>query len=129
MAKECKIARRFQYITYIITTVFTILSIILSRIDKGETDAFIIVDIVLGSLLILSLTFSITLLNKDLLEIFLGVNGVLWMANNILGFFTYINPKDKDYLGICIFLRVFRILSVFSCMAFITIKIDEEEDY
>ena len=119
---------RLKYITYLISVTFSILSTVLSYIDKQEADAFIIVDIVLGSILILILTFGVTLLNKDLVEVFIGVAGVFWMSNNILGFFTYKNPKYKDFLGVCVFLRIIRVITVFGCMMVIVIRIDEGDD-
>ena len=117
---------RFQYITYLISVSFSILSTTLTLIDKREIDTFNIIDIVLGSLLIISLTLGISLLKEDLIEIFMGINGILWMANNILGFFAYKDSRSKDFLGICIFLRVIRIISVFFCMMFIVIRFEEE---
>ena len=112
----------------LISVTFSILSTVLSFIDKQEADAFIIVDIVLGSILILILTFGVTLLNQDLVEVFIGVAGVFWMANNILGFFTYKNPNYKDFLSVCVFLRIARIISVLVCMMATVIIIDEEDD-
>ena len=122
------VTHRLKYITYLISVTFSILSTVLSFIDKEEADAFIIVDIVLGSLLILLLTFGVSLLNEDLIEVYIGLAGLIWMANNILCFFTYKNPKYKDFLGVCVFLRIARIVSVFACL-FVTIsRIDDGDD-
>ena len=122
------VTHRLKYITYLISVTFSILSTVLSFIDKEEADAFIIVDIVLGSLLILLLTFGVSLLNEDLIEVYIGLAGLIWMANNILGFFTYKNPRYKDFLGVCIFLRIVRIISVFACMAVTITRIDDGDD-
>ena len=127
MPKTYGILFRIQFILYLISVIFSILSTVLSIIDKAEIDDFIITDIVLGSLLILILTFGIRSLDHDMIEIFLGVTGVLWMANNVMGFFTYMNPKRKDFLGVCVFLRIMRILSVFAYIMTTAIKIDEED--
>ena len=125
MSDTVKIMNRLICISFLISVVCTILSIVLSIIDKEKLDIFNIIDIILGSLLILVLTFDIFLTNEYYMEIYGGITGILWMANNILGFFTYKNAKGKDYLAICIFLRVARILSVFSFMFGVAIKIDE----
>ena len=119
---------RLKYITYLISVTFSILSTVLSFIDKEEADTFIIIDIVLGSILILLLTFGVSLLNQNLIEVFIVVTGLIWMANNILGFFTYKNPRYKDFLGVCIFLRIVRIISVFACMAVTITRIDDGDD-
>ena len=127
MPKTYGIGYRVQLIFYLISVVFSILSTVLSIIDKEEIDDFIITDIVLGSLLILILTFGVSFLERDMLGIFLGVTGVLWLANSVMGFFTYMNPKRKDFLGVCVFLRIMRILSVFAYIMTTAIKIDEED--
>ena len=123
---KCDIEHRFQYILYLISVGCSILSTTLTIIDKKDIDIFNIIDIILGSLLLLSLTFSITLLKDNLNEVFLGINAILWMANNILGFFSYKDSRSTDFLGVCIFLRVIRIISVLACMIFITFILDEE---
>ena len=110
MSDTTKIMSRLIYITFLISVVCTILSVVLSIIDKEKLDIFNIIDIIYGSLFILVLTVGIFLQN-NLFEVFIGIFGFIWMANNILGFFAYKNAKGKDYLGVCIFLRIVRIIS------------------
>ena len=117
--------RRLVYILFLISSIFSILSTVLSIIDKEEIDKYIIIDIVLGSTLILLLAFGVIFVNESVMEPFLYVTIVIWMANNVMSFFTYKNPNKKDFLGVCIFLRVIRIISVFLCMGMITVKIEE----
>ena len=128
MSDIVKIMNRLICIAYLISVVCTILSIVLSIIDKEKSDIFNLIDIILGSLLILVLTVGIFLKNRNLIEFYIGIFGFIWMANNILGFFAYKNAKGKDYLGICIFLRIVRIISVFGFILPVNIKTDELDD-
>ena len=128
MSDTIKIMNRLICIGYLISLVCTILSIMLSIIDKEKLDIFNIIDIILGSLFILALTVGIFMPNRDLAQVFAVIFGFIWMANNILGFFAYKNAKGKDYLGICIFLRIVRIISVFGFILPVNAKIDELDD-
>ena len=97
----------------------------LSIIDKEKADIFNTINIIFGILLILVLPFGLNILSRSLLEIYTGIFGFIWMGNNILGFFSYKNERGIDYLGICIFLRIVRIISGFSFILVLNIRDDE----
>ena len=116
---------RVDIIAYLISVFCTILSVILSIIDKEEADIYNIIDIILGILLILVLTFAISLLKKRAEKCYFYIAVLTWIANNILGFLTYKNEKSEDYHGVCVFLRIVRILSVLSCLMLSFHRIDD----
>ena len=110
---------RFRIVLCIINITLTIFSFVFTYLDKVEIDACVIVDLIFGFLLIASLISNLFRHSFSHECIFFGINGLLWMANNILSIFTNLNRKYDDFLSICIFCRLMRAL--FVLLFFITI--------
>ena len=129
MSKHFGILNRLICITYLISLYCTLLSIMLSIIDKKEADIFNIIDIISGSVLLLVLTYGIRLLNGSLMGIYIGISLPILAITSFLGFLSYNNASGKDYIGVCIFLRIVRIISVLGFIIVVYIKSEELYDY
>ena len=131
MPANFRIKYAINNISYLMSVTFTILSTVLTLIDKREIDSINIADIIFESLLILSLTISFIFIykfNKTLLFVFIGIISLLWLVTGVLGFFTYKNSDNKDFFGICIFLRILRIICVSLFWGNLGFIIDDEDD-
>ena len=129
MSKHFGILNRLICITYLISLYCTLLSIMLSIKDKKEADIFNIIDIISGSVLLLVLTYGIRLLNGSLMGIYIGISLPILAITSFFGFLSYNNANSKDYIGVCIFLRIVRIISVLGFIIVVYIKSEELYDY
>ena len=81
MPKTYRIAYGIHNTSYLISLTFTILSTVLTLIDKREVDRIIIADMVLESLLVISLTLNfifVYIFNETIMRLTLGITSLLW---------------------------------------------------
>ena len=110
--------QRFKVSLFLLVVVITIISLIISLIDKDIFDLIYFFNLFLGILLLISLAcgFFITNIRKHYFCPFFAVNIILWISNIVISFFPYENSKDKDFQSIFAFLAVFKAGIVFISM-------------
>ena len=132
MPKTYRIAYGIHNTSYLISLTFTILSTVLTLIDKREVDRIIVADMIFESLLVISLTLNfifVYIFKKTILGFTLVMTSLLWLVTGVLCFFTYTNSENKDFFGICLLLRIARITCIFFFIANIAGIVDDRDDF
>ena len=114
--EEPKSTQKFAISLYIINVSLSIIRIILQYIDKKEIYLMFGIDILVTILLIIVLSLSLFINGEISKIVFFALLGILWMANNIIPFFSYTDTKnyDHNFYVESTFMAGFRILSVFA---------------
>ena len=97
ISENPKTVYRIIFILYLISVSMSILSFVLSLIDKQILDSYMILDLVFEILLIISLTIGLFKKLGFLYHIILALSLTIYILVSIFSFWTYKNPKSKDF--------------------------------
>ena len=87
------------------------MSFALTFADKRVFDVYIIIDLIFELLQIFTFTLNFRFLSYENSHIYY-INYGLYYFNNVFSFFTYKNSQYFDFLYICIFIRVCKIILI-----------------
>ena len=87
------------------------MSFALTFADKRVFDVYIIIDLIFELLQIFTFTLNFRFLSYENSHIYY-INYGLYYFNNVFSFFTYKNSQYFDFLYICIFIRVLKIILI-----------------
>ena len=111
--------QKFKVSLFLIVFIITIISMVITIIDKDLFDFVYFLYLFLSILLVISLAcgFFVENVRKKYFCPNFAVNLILWGSNIVIPFFIYNNSKDEDYRSIFAFLTIFKAIMVFISMA------------
>ena len=110
--KQIKITTKLKWSLFIISLIISLIRYILTYIDKREFEGVFVLDLVYGSLLILSIILTV-FANKTIIKVgcFLST-GFFLFFDTIISFFSYSDSFNRDYFSICLFIIIIRIFTI-----------------
>ena len=107
-----KLTTRLKWSLYIISLVISLLRFILTYIDKRKLEIVFNLDLIYGSLLIISNTVTVFAKNFILKGLCFIANGFFLFTDTMISFFSYQDSLNRDFFSICLFFIIVRIFSV-----------------